>query len=127
MSPYKKVYKADMTIFKKMVLEFLEENNDSVTEKNSVGRKEYHLNTIHGKLTVQHPDFFNEDKDGPHYTIALMCRFHDWNSLPDDERVNKFSGKWNFHICCPKGDGDSLALYMLDEIENILMQKEVQT
>lgn len=56
---------------------------------------EYEINTKAGKLNIT----FKEPEKGELFTI--FCRFEEpvkaKEILPDSERLNPYSGKWNFH------------------------------
>jgi len=70
------------------------------------------IDTVHGKLRINLP----KDQD---YTFTVFCKFQEQEkySIFNTLRVNKFSGKWNFHYM----DEDSCVAIFKDELTNILI------
>lgn len=112
------VYKADQRTFNDILIEFLEENCTEIKEEGEHFQR-YVLNTIHGTLEVLHPHVFNKPNERQR-VLSVMSRFHDWSSLPSD--ANQHSGKWNFHINCPKGTAEESARNICKSITNILKE-----
>jgi len=99
----KKVLKADRESFSKTITDYLISLNAKIGET-CIG-KEYSISTKCGELKISDPYHWNEHGSS---CLSLMTRFtEDKGKLPSD--ANPYSGKWNFHLTCNKGEGVSRA------------------
>lgn len=96
----KKIRKKELSGFIKSVREVLSKANAKLVKEDKekgFEREEYEIETLAGKLTV---NFYLNQL----FVFSIFARFEDVEKVNEKmyeleltDRVNKFSGKWNFH------------------------------
>jgi len=102
------IRKRDGDIFATIVTKFLDE---VATPEEKL---HYVLQTKHGTLVIHKPKRWTKGMG----VLTIFARFQDVRDLPCD--ANQYSGKWNLHLFCDKGQGEECAKMAVARFQRIL-------
>lgn len=90
---------------KKKQQAFYEDMLEYILSIGAINRRTGSLCSQYQLLTTAGVLFITLDEPDKSKIFSICCRFEDEKKaaemLPNTDRLNKYSGKWNFHTTCP--------------------------